>query len=129
MVLKRNNIMNKTFGLLFIFTGIFAFAGSLYTWGVGNLFQQTELLTVLIPFADLILTAPLSLICGYGILKNKTWGNILGLLCSGIYLLGSFLVFITIIWNRDYSIYLIIPSISGFFISVCYLLISLRKKA
>lgn len=106
--------MAKAFGILFTLTGIFAIVGGLYTWGDGSIFLQRELLSVWIPWADIILTGPVSIISGYGILKNLTWGRILGLVTSGIYLFGSVLVFITIVWNNDYAHFLLVPSISGF---------------
>jgi hypothetical protein len=70
--------MDKVFGILFILTGFFAILGGLYTWGDGSIFQQTELMKVLIPWADVLLTGPLSLICGYGILKKKVLGPLIG---------------------------------------------------
>jgi len=121
--------MIKIFGILFILTGIFAIAGGLYTWGDGTIFSQTELLTVLIPWADIILTGPISLISGYGILKNLNWGRILGLFTSGIYILGSVLVFITIVWNNNYSVFLIVPSISGLLIGVGFVVFTIREKS
>jgi len=121
--------MNKIFGVLFILTGIFAIIGGLYTWGDGSLFSQTELLTVLIPWADIILTGPISLISGYGIIKKLYWGLILGLLTSGIYLFGSLLVFITIFWNNDYSVFLIVPSISGLIIGSGFAVFTISKKS
>jgi hypothetical protein len=121
--------MIKIFGILFILTGIFAIAGGLYTWGDGSIFSQTELLTVLIPWADIILTGPISLISGYGILKNLNWGRILGLFTSGIYILGSLLVFITIVWNNNYSVFLIVPSISGLLIGVGFVVFTIREKS
>lgn len=119
--------MNKLFGLLFILTGIFAIVGGLYTWGDGAIFSKTELLTVLIPWADIILTGPLSLVCGYGILKKMKWGSILGLMTSGIYIFGSVLVFITMIWNHDYSVFLILPSVSGFLIGTSFVGFTLKE--
>jgi len=113
--------MQKLLGILFILTGIFAIAGGLYTWGDGSIFSQTELLKVIIPWADIILTGPISLICGIGIMKNLYWGKIFGLVTSGIYILGSIIVFITIIWNNDYSLYLIIPSICGLLIALGFI--------
>lgn len=110
--------MDKVYAILFILTGFFAIIGGLYTWGDGSIFQQTELLKVLIPWADILLTGPLSLISGYGILKRKPWGHFLGLFISGIYVFGSLLVFISIFWNKDYSIYLIVPALSGSLIGV-----------
>jgi len=121
-------MMLKKFGILFILTGVFAIAGGFYTWGDGSILSQTELLKVLIPLADIILTGPVSLICGYGIFKNTNWGRILGLFTSGIYTFGSFLVFITIVWNDDYSLFLIVPSISGFFIGLSFVLFIFREK-
>ena len=119
--------MNKLFGLLFILTGIFAIVGGLYTWGDGAIFSQTELLTVLIPWADIILTGPISLVCGYGILKKMKWGSVLGLMSSGIYIFGSILVFITMIWNHDYSVFLILPSVSGFLIGINFVAFTLKE--
>jgi hypothetical protein len=55
--------MNRIFAWLFILTGIFAIAGGLYIWGDGNIFDQSELVRVLIPWADIILTGPISLVC------------------------------------------------------------------
>lgn len=120
--------MKKAFGTLFILTGIFAIAGGLYTWGDGSIFTQTELLTVLIPWADILFTGPISIICGYAIMKNLNWGSILGLVASGIYIFGSILVFITIVWKNDYSISLLVPSISGFLIGVGFVIFSFKEK-
>jgi len=121
--------MNKVFGILFILTGIFSIVGGLYTWGDGSIFSQTELLTVLIPWADIILTGPISLVCGYAIIKNLFWGSVFGLVTSGIYILGSVLVFIAIIWNNDYSVFLIVPSVCGFLISLGFVIFSLKEKS
>jgi hypothetical protein len=88
--------MTKAFGILFVLTGVFAMVGGLYTWADGSIFSKTDLLTVLIPWADIILTGPISLVGGYGILNNRSWGRVLGLMTSGICVFGSVLVFITI---------------------------------
>lgn len=120
--------MNKTFGILFILTGIFAMAGGLYTWGDGSIFIQNELIKVLIPWADIVFTSPLSIICGYGLTKRKDWGITLGICTSGVYIFGSILVFINIIWSKNYSIFLIIPSFSGFLIGLSFVLHQLRNR-
>lgn len=119
--------MNKAFGTLFILTGIFAIAGGLYTWGDGSIFVQNELVKVLIPWADIILTGPLSIVCGYSILRNKSWGEILGLNVSGIYVFGSILVFVSIFWNKDYSVFLIVPALSGLLIGLGYTVLAIRS--
>ena len=120
--------MDKLFGVLFILTGLFAIFGGLYTWGDGNLLTQGELVKVLIPWADVILTGPLSIICGYAILKNRYWGRVLGLVLSGMYVYGSVLVFISIIWQHNYSVFLIIPASSGMMIGVGYVVTRIKNS-
>jgi hypothetical protein len=120
--------MNKMFGILFILTGVFAIVGGLYTWGEGNIFIQNELVKAWIPWADIIFTGPLSLICGYGILRNYYWGKILGLSTSGIYVFGSVLVFISMVWNRDYSFFLLIPALSGLLIGMAFTVLAIKEK-
>ena len=105
--------MRSLFVVLFLLTGVFAILGGLYTWGDGSIFQQTELARVLIPWADIILTGPLSLFVALGLYKKKRWGLSLGLVTGGIYTFGSILVFISVVWNKDYSVYLLVPAFSG----------------
>ncbi|MDX1314329.1 MAG: hypothetical protein R3356_02405 [Eudoraea sp.] len=111
---------NRLFGILFILTGFFAIIGGLYTWGEGSIFKQEELSKVLIPWADVIFTGPLSLLCGYGILKSRFWGELIALATAGIYVFGSVLVWIGMVWEGVYPWYLTIPSISGFLIGILY---------
>lgn len=123
MIMKNDSLFfGKLFGILFILTGIFAILGGLYTWGDGNLLTQSELVKVLIPWADVIFTGPLSIICGNALLKNRHWGRDLGLALSGVYIFGSILVFISIIWQHNYSIFLIIPAVSGMLIGLGYVI-------
>lgn len=119
--------MKRTFGILFILTGIFAILGGLYTWGKGSIFNQNELINILIPWADIMLSGPISLLCGYGILKNRPLGTILGLVTSGIYIFGSILVFITMYWNQDYSLFLIIPALSGLLIGLGFIVFKFKE--
>ena len=119
--MKIANINIKLFGYLFLLTGIFALLGGLYTWGDGSIFNQSELTNVLIPWADIILTAPLSITVGFGLLRKKHWAKLLGLTLSGIYIFGSILVFISLIWNQNYTLYLIIPATTGLLIGVGYI--------
>jgi hypothetical protein len=120
--------MTKLFGILFTLTGIFALAGGLYTWGDGSIFEQTELLTVLIPWADILLTGPISIISGIGLLNKKYWGRTLGIFTSGIYMFGTALVYISMVWNNEYTVMLLIPSTSGLLISSSYLILVLTNK-
>ena len=75
---------------------------------------------MLIPWADVIFTGPLSLLCGYGILKSRFWGELIALATAGIYVFGSVLVWIGMVWEGVYPWYLTIPSISGFLIGILY---------
>ncbi|MBI1307290.1 MAG: hypothetical protein GC181_11870 [Bacteroidetes bacterium] len=118
--------MIKLFGILFILTGIFAILGGLYTWGDGPLLNQTELIKLLIPAADVILTGPASLICGYGVLKKLYWADLIAIAVSGIYIFGSVLVFISLLWNQNFSALLIIPAVSGFSIGLGFIIFRLR---
>lgn len=126
--MMKDKSMKKLFGTLFILTGIFAIAGGLYTWGDGSILSQYDLVKVMIPWADIVFTGPLSIICGLGISRNKNWAIILGLVTSGVYIFGSILVFISLIWNKDCSIYLIIPAISGLLIGLGFITLIITKK-
>jgi len=104
----------KLFAWLFFTTGVFATIGSLFSWGKGWLFTQTNLNNVLLPLSDLLVTSPLSFISAYGIWYKKNWGIFAGLLTSGIYIFGSVVVYVSIIWNGSpYPIQLIVPPIFG----------------
>lgn len=110
--------IDRLLAVLVFLTGVFAILGGLYTWGDGLIFSQSELLKVLIPWADILVTGPLSIICGLGLHSKKKWAFPLGLFVSGIYVFGSVLVFISILWKQDYSWFLILPSISGLLIGI-----------
>ena len=95
---KRNNshTTSRLFAGLFLSTGVFALVGALFTWGEGWLFYQKDLTISLIPLTDLIFTAPLSLLAGYGIWVKKSCGIALGLVTSGVYMFGSVQVYIMV---------------------------------
>ena len=120
--------MLKLFGWLIFLTGIFAILGGLYTWGDGNIFTQNELAKVLIPWSDILFTGPASLIIGYALVTSKSWGIPLGYMISGVYILGSFLVFISMVWNNHYAWYLIIPATSGLIIGTSFVIFGLSGK-
>ena len=119
---------SKTFGILFILTGIFAVLGGAYTWGDGSILEQNDLVKVLIPWADIVLTGPVSLLAGIGVLKRRSWGRTMGLVTAGIYLFGTALVVVSMVWNSDYSIFLIVPATSGLLISIGFIVFTLRKE-
>lgn len=119
--------MNKTrktiifISWLFFSTGIFAILGALYTWGDGPLHLEEDLLTALVPWADLLVTGPLSIAAAYGIYARKDWGHITGLMTSGIYIFGSALVYIALIWQgAPYPLHLALPPLLGIGIGFGY---------
>jgi hypothetical protein len=119
--------MQKRFGVLFLMTGIFAISRGFYTWGDGYILSQSNLIKVLIPWADIIFTGPVSLLTGYGLLKQKVWSNPLGLFTSGVYVFGSILVFILMFWNSHFQIHLFVPALSGLIIGMAFLIFQLNK--
>ena len=62
----------KFFTWLFLSTGIFTIVGALYSWGDGPIYAQDDLLKVLVPWGDLIITGPLSLLAAYGVGMRKS---------------------------------------------------------
>lgn len=112
---------SKFFSWLFLSTGIFAIVGALYTWGIGPIYHQKDLLVVLIPWADLLITGPLSLLAALGVWKMRSWGYLVGLMVCGIYLFGSALVYISLIWNGSpYPPELAYPPILGICFSIAF---------
>ena len=112
---------SKFYSWLFLSTGIFAIVGALYTWGDGPIYHQKNLVAVLVPWADLLITGPLSLLAAYGVGKRKSWGFIVGLMVSGIYLFGSALVYISLFWNgAPYPLKLALPPVVGIGFGIIY---------
>ena len=120
---------SKFYSWLFLSTGIFAIVGALYTWGDGPIYHQKDLLAVLVPLADLLITGPLSLLAAYGVGKRLSWGTALGLMVCGIYLFGSALVYISLFWNgAPYPLELALPPIIGIGFGIFYPIWVLRNS-
>jgi hypothetical protein len=120
---------DKKFGYMFLLTAIFSLVSSLFAWGQGWLFSVNELNLFLMPMADLIVTTPLSLIAASGILNGRKWRFKLGLIASGVYIFGSVLVFITLVWQGSpYSIKLVFHSVFGFLFSTWFITSTLFRK-
>jgi hypothetical protein len=117
--MKRIEKYTRIFSWLFFSTGIFAIIGALYTWGEGIIYVQDNLLSVLVPWGDLLITGPLSLIAAFGVGKRKSWGQICGLMVCGIYIFGSALVYISLAWfGAPYPIHLALPPLAGIAIGI-----------
>lgn len=127
--MKKIAKTTQLFTWIFLSTGVFAILGALYTWGEGPLFSEDDLLTALVPWADLLLTGPLSIFTAYGIKQNKSWGFYLGLMVCGIYLFGSLLVYISLAWHgAPYPPQLSLPPLSGIAIGIAFPIWVLRKQ-
>ncbi|MCJ7733560.1 MAG: hypothetical protein MUP11_03335 [Anaerolineales bacterium] len=119
----------KFFSWLFLSTGIFAIVGAIYTWGEGPIFDQNNLLAVLVPWGDLLITGPLSLLAAFGVARRKPWGFVAGLMVCGIYLFGSALVYISLIWEgAPYPFKLAFPPIIGVGFGISYPIWLLRNQ-
>jgi hypothetical protein len=109
------------FSWLFTATGIFAILGALYTWGEGPILEQTSLLCILLPWGDLLITGPFSLLTAIGLFKHTKWAPVLGLMTSGIYVFGSTLVNVCLVWNGPpYPLQLALPALAGLLIGISY---------
>jgi len=70
-------------------TGFFAGLGALYRWGEGPLFPvTTDPMTALL-IADLVVTAPLSILAAVLLTLRHPWGRRMALGCAGICIYGS----------------------------------------
>ncbi len=118
----------KIFAYLFLLTGIFALVSSLYTWGKGPLWSQRELIQAWLPWADLILTVPLSFLTAFALFAPKRYAPSLGLITSGVYLLGSVMVYIEVLWKGPpCPLPLLIPPIFGIGIALFFFFWTLEK--
>jgi hypothetical protein len=119
---------SRFFSWLFLSTGIFAIVGALYTWGDGPIYLQDDLVAVLVPWADLLVTGPLSILAAYGVWKRTSWGLILGLFVCGIFFFGSALVYISLIWNGPpYPLELALPPVVGIGFSIVFPIWTLKN--
>lgn len=105
---------HKLFAWLFLSTGVFALVGGLFAWGEGWLFMQPHQCNTLLPWADLIVAAPLSWLAAYGIWAGKKWGMVISAMTCGIYLYGSVLVYLQVFWQgAPYAWQLLFPPVFG----------------
>lgn len=97
--------------------------GGLFCWGNGWIGSQSDNLKKLIPLADIIITSPSSLVAGIGILLEKWWGTILGLLSVGMYVFGSVQVYLLLYWNLpELPLEMALPPIFGIGFSIFYMI-------
>jgi hypothetical protein len=126
----RRTGFEAMFASLFGLTGIFAVVSGVYTWGDGWLLAQTDLGRALIPWGDVLLAAPLSLLTAAGLARGARWGRPLGLVTSGAYLLGSVLVWVSVAWvGPPYPWTLVFPPFAGLLLSVGFFVWCLGQAA
>lgn len=118
----------RFFAWLFITTGVFAIVGALFTWGDGWLFVQEDLAVTIIPFADLVVAGPISLVAGVDLWFQSKRGFITGAMAVGIYIFGSIQVYYFVWWEGLYYAWqLIIPPIFGLGIAFSFIYWTLSK--
>jgi hypothetical protein len=128
-MMKQTDNATQWISWMFLSTGIFAIIGALYTWGDGPIHLEQDLLSALVPWADLIITGPFSLLAAFGIWKKHIWGHIVGLMVCGIYLFGSALVYIALVWNGPpYPLKLALPPVIGIAFSIIFPLWLIKSK-
>jgi hypothetical protein len=109
------------FSWLFLSTGIFALVGALFTWGEGWVFSERVFDKAWLPLGDLFVSAPLSFLAAAGLRSRKTWGCVLGAFAAGVYLLGSALVWIQLVWNgQPWPWQLACPPVAGTSLALGY---------
>jgi hypothetical protein len=112
---------------LILTTGIFAIFGGLYMWGKGSIFSAPENTDLKLFITDIIITGPISILSSIGLWEKKIWGLFTSWLISGIYIYGSFFVYVMVIQNGPpYPLDLTIPPIFGIFIALY--VVMLTKK-
>ncbi|MHA1984586.1 MAG: hypothetical protein ACW967_09545 [Candidatus Hodarchaeales archaeon] len=125
----QNNLVPKIIASSLFLTGIFALVGSLYTWGDGFIFFAPPGTDLTLFVADLIITAPISIIAGYGFWNLHRWGLYLSWFVAGVYIYGSAVVY-TMVFQQSppYPMDLVIPPIFGIIISIGIMLWSWKNQ-
>jgi hypothetical protein len=116
----RPSRWDRAFATLFFLTGVFAVLGAGYTWGKGSIFQQKELVDVLIPWADIVVTGPVSVAAAFALWTGRRWGPPLACATSGVYVFGSVLVFLTMVLSRAFSPLLFVPACFGLLLGAAF---------
>ncbi len=109
------------FTLFFMFTGLFAVVGGLFTWGKGWILTHEVEADVLIPLADVVLAGPTSLVTTWALYRKKDWGILLGLMVAGMYLFGSVQVYIRVGFHDGPCPWeWVVPPVAGIGFSLAY---------
>lgn len=125
----HSRLSPKIISLFLLFTGVFAFFGSLYSWGSGFIFLVPAGPDFILIITDLIITAPISLIASYNLWNQRKWCIYLNWLVAGLYIYGSTAVYVMLFQQGPpFQAGLLLPPIFGFGFSFILIIWSLNNK-
>lgn len=113
--------------LLFLF-GLFAFVGSLFTWGNGFLLSFPKGVDLAFPVTDILVNAPASILAAIGLWKLKRYGFVAAYFVSGFYIYASLEIFVRVFQGGPpFAVEILVPQILAVIVAIA-LIIYLWKK-
>jgi hypothetical protein len=97
--------------VLFIF-GLFAFWGSLFTWGNGFLLSFPEGVDFAFPITDILVNAPASILAAIGLWNLKRYGFVAAYFVAGFYIYASVEIFVRVFQGGPpFAVEILVPQI------------------
>ncbi len=113
--------------ILFIF-GLFAFLGSLFTWGSGFILSFPKGVDYAFPITDIVVNAPASIVAAVGLWKFKRYGFVAAYFVSGFYIYASVEIFVHVFQGGPpFAAEILVPQILAVIVASA-LVIFLWKK-
>ncbi|HSA99574.1 MAG TPA: hypothetical protein VLE49_02910 [Anaerolineales bacterium] len=113
--------------ILFVF-GLFAFLGSLFTWGNGFLLSFPEGVDYAFPITDILVNAPASVIAAIGLWSLKRYGFVAAYFVSGFYIYASVEIFVRVFQGGPpFALEILVPQILAVTVAIA-LIVYLWKK-
>ena len=108
--------------------GLFAFFGSLFTWGSGFLLSFPEGVDYAFPVTDILVNAPASLIAAIGLWRLKRYGLVAAYFVSGFYIYASVEIFVRVFQGGPpYAVEILVPQVLAVGVALA-LIVYLWKK-
>ncbi len=125
---RQAPITIQILSVILLLFGLFAFMGSLFTWGQGFIFNFPHGVDLAFPITDLIVNAPASIVAAIGLWKLKRVGFVSGYFVSGFYIYASVEIFVRVFQaGAPYKVEILVPQIMAVMVAVA-LLVCLRGK-
>ena len=124
---KAPIFIRVTSAILFVF-GLFAFLGSLFTWGNGFLLSFPESVDYAFPITDILVNAPASVIAAIGLWSLKRYGFVAAYFVSGFYIYASVEIFVRVFQGGPpFALEILVPQILAVTVAIA-LIVYLWKK-